>query len=217
MIRRSTIVYIVLLLVLVGAYYFLKNRPETTSGAEATTTAVPTSVEISYLFPAEDGTPSSIRMEAKAGETVEVARDAENAWVLIEPAKTKADQASAEAAASQITTIQVLDSVPEDVAPADVGLEVPEYVLTIKFTSGTERTIAVGVITPSESGYYARDTAGKIVIVSKDAIDSLLGLLQNPPYAETPTPNPTPTETAAVPPASQTPEANALPSATATP
>src|SRR5512138_341759 len=216
MIRRSTIVYIVLLLVLLGAWYFLKNRPEATADAEATITAQPTSVEISYLFPAEDGTPSSIRMEAKTGETVEVARDAENAWVLVEPAKVKADQASAEAAASQITTIQVLDSVPEDVAPADVGLEVPEYVLTIKFTSGTERTIAVGVVTPSESGYYARDAAGKIVIVSKDAIDSLLMLLQNPPYAETPTPSPIPTETATASSASQTPEVDALPSATAT-
>ena len=85
--------------------------------------------------------------------------------------------------------MSVLDSVP-DVDPKIVGLEIPEYVLTIKFTSGVERTIDVGVITPTESGYYVRDAAGKIVIVGRSAIDSLLGLLDNPPYLETLTPLP---------------------------
>ena len=128
----------------------------------------------------------------KQGETVEVARDAENAWTVIQPIEAKADQGAAEAAASQITTMQHFGQCPRNVDPKIVGLEVPEYVLTIKFTSGAERTVDIGVITPTESGYYVRDTEGKIVIVSRSAIDSLLGLLQNPPYLETPTPSPTP-------------------------
>jgi hypothetical protein len=213
MIRRSTVVYIVLLLGLVGAYYFLKNRPPA-ADAEPTETAVAVpSAEIKYLFPAEAGTPSGIRIESKSGEAVEVARDAENAWVLVQPEKAKADQGGAEAAASQATTIRIVDSVP-DVDLKVVGLEVPEYVLTITFTSGGKQTVDVGTVTPSETGYYARDAAGKVVIVSKDAIDALLGMLKNPPYAETPTPSPTPatTETPAV----QTPEA-VTPSSTATP
>ncbi len=85
--------------------------------------------------------------------------------------------------------MRILDTVP-DVDPGIVGLEDPEYVLTIKFTSGGERTVDVGVITPSESGYYVRDAEGEIVIVSRSAIDALLGLLTNPPYLETPTPLP---------------------------
>jgi hypothetical protein len=94
--------------------------------------------------------------------------------------------------------MRILDSV-SDIAPEIVGLEVPEYVLTIKFTSGVERTVDVGVITPTESGYYVRDAAGQVVIVSRSAIDSLLGVLDNPPYLETP------------------PEAGTLPSETAVP
>jgi hypothetical protein len=184
MIRTSTVVYLVLLLALVGAYLYLRNRPQPADielTAEPLTEAAPV-----YLFSAEDGTPTSIRLEAKSGETVQVARDAENAWALREPVEAAADQAAAEAAASQITTMRVLDAVP-DVDSEIVGLEVPEYVLTIEFTDGGERTVDVGVITPTESGYYVRDTDGKVVIVSRSAIDALLGLLDNPPYLETPT------------------------------
>ena len=200
MIRPSTVVYLVLLLGLVGAYFYLKNREQP---AEIELTVEP-SAEITYLFTAEDGTPSSIRLESKAGETVEVARDADNAWALTQPIEAKADQGAAEAAASQVTAMRILDTVP-DVNPEIVGLEVPEYVLTIKFTSGMERIVDVGVITPTESGYYVRDSAGKVVIVSRDAIDPLIGLLDNPPYLETPTPLPA------------TLEAGTPPSETATP
>ncbi len=188
MIWRSTVVYIVLLLALVGAYYFLNYRAKTVD-AKATPTAEP-SAAITYLFPAEAGTPSSIRVESKSGKIVEVARGADKAWALTQPVEAKADQASAEAAASQATTLRVLDSVP-GVDPKVVGLEVPEYVLTIKFTNGTEQTVDIGNVTPTQNGYYTRDLAGKIVIVSKDAVDALVGLLDNPPYAETPTPGPT--------------------------
>ena len=64
--------------------------------------------------------------------------------------------------------------------------------------------VEIGVITPTESGYYVRK-ADKILIVSRSAIDSLLGLLTNPPYLETPTPAPV------------TPEADTPSSESATP
>ena len=184
MIRRSTVVYIVLLLVLAGVYYYLNNREQP---AEIELTVEPTSgVAQEYLFTAEEGTPTSIRIESKSGETVEVARGEDNAWTLIQPVEAEADQGAAEAAASQVTTMRIVDTVP-DLDPGIIGLDDPEYILTLKFTSGGQRTVDVGVITPTESGYYVRD-ADKILIVSRSAIDALLGLLTNPPYLETPTP-----------------------------
>jgi hypothetical protein len=192
MIRRPTVVYIVLLLVLAGAYLYLNNREQP---AEIDLTLEP-GTEVApeaYLFTAEEGTPTSIRIESNAGEMVEVARGEDNAWALTQPDEAKADQASAEAAASQVTAMRILDTVP-DVDPEIVGLQDPKYVLTVKFTNGGERTVDVGVITPTESGYYVRDTTDKIVIVSRSAIDALLGLLTNPPFLETPTPAPVTSE-----------------------
>ena len=182
--RQSTVIYLLLFLVLVGAYYYLNNREQP---ADIALTVEPGS-EISYLFTAEDGLPTSIRIESKAGDTVEVARNAENAWALILPIEATADQGMAEAAASQVTTMQILDRLP-DIDPEIVGLTDPEYILVIKFTSGVERNVKIGVITPTESGYYVQNADGQIVIVSKSSVDALLGLLNNPPYLETPTPS----------------------------
>ena len=182
--RRSTVVYLVLLLVMAGVYYYLNNREQP---PDITVTLEPES-QVSYLFTTDDGLPASIRIEAKTGETVEVARSADEAWALILPVEAKADQAATEAAASQVTTLRILDNVP-DIEPEIVGLSVPEYTLTIRFTSGVERKAEIGVITPTESGYYVRNADGEIVIVSKSSLDSLLGLVTNPPYLETPLPS----------------------------
>ena len=183
--RQSTVIYLVLFLIVIGAYYYLNNREQS---ADIALTLEPTT-EVSYLFTAEDGLPTSIRIESKTGEIVEVARNAENAWMVILPSEATADQASAEAAASQVTTMQILDRLP-DIDPEIVGLTEPEYNIVVKFTSGVERNVKIGVITPTESGYYVQNIDGKTVIVSKSSVDALLGLLNNPPYLETPTPSP---------------------------
>lgn len=215
MIRRPTVVYIVLLLALAGTYYYLNHRGKP---ADIEATAEPSSeVAQAYLFTAEDGTPSSIRIESKAGHTIEIARGADNAWTVTQPIEAKADQGAAEAAASQITSMSILDTVPQ-IDPKIVGLETPEYVLTVKFSNEGERTVDIGVITPTESGYYVRDAEGKVIIVSRSAIDSLLGLLDKPPYLETLTPSPIPpTATLTPPPASQTPPPGTPSDVTATP
>ena len=184
--RRSTVVFLLLLLVLAGVYYYLNNREQP---ADITVTLEPES-EASYLFTAEDGLPTSIHIEAKTGEKVEVARGADDAWALILPIEAPADQAAAEAASSQVATLRILDSVP-DIDPEIVGLSIPEYTLTVQFTSDVERKAEIGVVTPTESGYYVRNEKGEIVVISKSSLDSLLGLLTNPPYLETPLP-PTP-------------------------
>ena len=209
--RRSTIIFLLLFVIAAGAYYILNNRKQA-EPVDVQVTSEPTS-EVAFLFDATDGVPTSIRIESKAGEVVEVARNTENVWALILPIEASADQGMAEAAASQVTTMLVQDQIP-NVDLEVVGLKSPEYVLTIKFTSGTERKVEVGVITPSEGGYYVRNEAGEILIVSRDSVDSLLGMLTNPPYAATPTPSPVATET---PLPSPTPEAVATETATPQP
>lgn len=209
--RRSTVVSLLLLLVMAGIYYYLNNRE---GSADVAPPTMESESQISYLFTAEDGLPTSIRIEAMTEEKVEIARDAEGAWVLMFPIEAKADQGSAEAAASQVTTMRILDRVP-DVEPEIVGLEVPEYTLVIQFGRAVERKAEFGVITPTESGYYVRTDSGEIVIVSKSSVDSLLALLATPPYLETPTPSPIPATGTPLP-ASRTLEAGTLPAETPT-
>jgi hypothetical protein len=214
--RRSTVVFVLLFLAMAGAYYYLKNREQPTDTADIAVTLEP-QAETAYLFNPEDGVPNSIRLEAQTGEVVELARnaDAENAWVVKRPFEAAADQGSSEAAASQVTTISITNSVP-NVDPKDVGLDVPQYKLVVQFSNGVERIAQIGVLTPTETGYYALKD-GEIVIVNRSGIDALITLLTNPPYAETLTPSPIPPTVTDTPLPSLTPEPGTPAGETATP
>ena len=213
--RRSTLVFVLLFAVIAGAYFYLRNRSQKTQTADIAITP-DTLTETKYLFTAEDGVPSRIRLEAQTGEVIELERDAnaQNAWVVKQPIAAAADQASAEAAASQVTTISITSSVP-NVQPKDVGLDVPQYKLVVDFPNNVERIAEIGVLTPTENGYYTLKD-GEIIIVNRSGIDALVGMLTNPPYAETLTPSPIPPTATQTPLPSNTPKPT-TPRETATP
>ncbi len=189
--RRSTVIVLLLFVLSVGAYYLIKYRKEA-APADMTTTPEATT-QVAFLFDAAEGVPTSIHIESKDGKIVEVARNADNAWAILKPVEAAADQASAESAASQVTAMRVQDKI-QNVDLDIMGLKTPEYTITIQFSGGKERKAEVGVVTPSETGYYVRNENGEIVVISKDSVDTLLGMLTNPPYAPTPTPEVSATE-----------------------
>jgi hypothetical protein len=213
--RRSTIIYVLLLALTIGAYYYLKNREAPAEETPEIAFTFEPAPEIEFLFPANMGSPIRIRLEAKTGEVVELARNEENAWVLIQPLDVAAEQYAAEAAMSQVVTIQVMEKL-SGIAASDIGLDAPEYTLTVTFEDNVQRIVRVGVVTPSGTGYYAL-VENEIVIISKSAMDALIGLIANPPYAETLTPSPTLAETETPLPASETPVSASEPAATLTP
>ena len=109
--------------------------------------------------------------------------------MLIQPIETEANQGSAEAAASQLTSLRIV-SKPE-VAPVDAGLVQPSYTMKVELTGGTVKTVRIGDLTPTESGYYTSvDDSNEVLIISKTGLDALLMLVTSPPYANTPTPAP---------------------------
>ena len=72
-----------------------------------------------------------------------------------------------------------------------LGLAVPAYTIDLGFVNGTTHKIEVGVLTPTSSGYYVRFDGGKIYVIEKSGIDSLVNLLTSPPFPATATPVPT--------------------------
>jgi len=181
MIRRPTWILLIILLILVGAAWYLSRAEVEQAGA------TPTPAKL-YLFTAEDGLVSSIKIESKAGEVVVVTRGADGMWFIAQPEQGDADQGLAESAATQMTTLQVLTEL--EIEPGTVGLKPAAYTVTVGFTSAKERTFLVGDLTPTDSGYYVQKDDGRMVIVGRYGIDALLNLLTQPPYASTPTPLP---------------------------
>jgi hypothetical protein len=185
MVRRSTWFALVVLAALIGFAVYLRKG----GGAASVETLTPPTAESQKLFDPKEGIPTSIAIVSAAGSSVDFELENHN-WVVKKPFEGAADFGQAEAAATQVTALQNLGNV--DVAPADVGLAKPAYAMTVSLTGGSRHTLTVGDKTPSGAGYYARLDEGKVLIVSADGIDSLVGLLASPPYQETLTPSPVP-------------------------
>ena len=183
--KRTTWIALVIFLALVGLMFYLNQR-ETTTPEEAEATPV---APVEYLFGETDGLPTSIDIKSETGEQVVIARNDAGEWVLEQPIETEADQASAEAAASQLTTLRIV-SRPE-VAPADAGLTQPSYIMIVELSGGTVKTVRIGDPTPTDSGYYANvNESDEVLIVGKTGLDALLTLVTSPPYLSMPTPTP---------------------------
>jgi hypothetical protein len=195
----ATWITVIIFAALIGLAVYLNQRAATPD-AEATPSAA-----VTYVFTSEDGLPNSIEVKPLDGEPVRLARNEENAWMLELPEKAEADQGLAEAAATQISSLRILDGI--DLAPDILGLEDPAYVITIKFTGGSEHVLEVGDKTPTNNGYYVRVDNEKTVIVALSGIESLLNLASSPPYLNTPTPTAIPpTETPLPPTGTNTPK-----------
>ncbi len=188
MVRRQTWILLVLFLALAGFAIYQKYNPSTPKpDKDATPTATIAPVE--FLFSAQEGVVTSILIESREGESIGVER-AGTAWSVTKPFEAAADPTSVEAAASQVTALTVLARL--DLDPAAAGLKVPAYTITIGFSSGKFFIAQIGDETPTESGYYVRKDDGSVLVISRDGIDALLGLLLYPPFLETPTPTKSP-------------------------
>lgn len=193
--QAGTWISILMLAALVGLAFYLNREKEKTGAEDATPT-----LETSYIFTAADGIVSSIEVKPAEGETVKIARNAENAWTVILPIEIEANQGMAEAAATQLTALPISSQIEDGKSPAIFGLETPAYIITIEFKNGAKHTLEVGDTTPTNSGYYVRVDKGKMMITDLSGIDALLQIGFFPPYLNTPTPTSLPPTATPVPP-----------------
>jgi hypothetical protein len=179
---------------LIGFTIYLKREKDKAGTAEATPVSGTTA-----LFNAEDGIVSSIEIKPVDGNAVKIARNAESVWAIELPSAAEANQGLAEAAASQVSALQVLSQIDGGKSPSIFGFDKPAYTITIEFKGGKARTLEVGDATPTNSGYYVRIDKDKMAITDLSGIDSLLQLVSFPPYLNTPTPTSLPSTTTPVP------------------
>jgi hypothetical protein len=209
--RRNTLILLIILVILIGLSVYLSNQ-KSKQAAQATPTA-----GTAFLFTVNDGVPNDIKISDSTGQSVEINRSTNDAWGLLAPTVTAADQGSVGAALSQINALRIMNNV--ELGLDVVGLDKPSYVINISYPSAKAHKLLVGSVTPIQNGYYVQLDGSQVQIVDKQGLDSILGLLTNPPYAATltpiasatstsepatPTPNPTNTSSATMAPATST-------------
>ena len=181
--KRSTLLLLGIFLALAGLVFYLRQQDITPEEATEIATAEPSE----FLLAETDSIPTSISIRSKEGQQVVLIRNEEGVWVLEKPVKTEANQGSAEAAATQLTSLRILSH--PNVAPDVVGLIPGDYSISVKLSSNAEKTVRIGDPTPTGSGYYANiNNSNKVIILSKSGVEALLILLASPPFANTPMP-----------------------------
>jgi len=170
------------LLALIGFSFYLRDR-QTKDLAAATPTK-----GMATLLNSGEGTPTMIKVESSAGDVVEFSRDESGTWVLNSPKEMPADQASAQAAATQLGALKVLSTV--QLGADIIGLDHPQYTVTVAIGNSVRRQLLVGSATPINDGYYSQLDSGAYQVVDKIGLDAIIGLLASPPYQQTPTPQP---------------------------
>lgn len=185
--KRSTWLLLLLFIASVGVFLYLKYRTTpNASTPEATPTLSPTNRK--YLFTDASSELTRIRIYDKQYHIVLLERPSGGLWTLSLPTAAPANQSQAEAAATQATGLEILDTLNPSVTADMVGLEFPVFTMKLTFQTTGEHTLEIGDKTPVGDGYYVCFDNGPIYIIGSSGIDAILNLLTSPPYLPTDTP-----------------------------
>ena len=180
MIRRSTLILVVVFLLALAGFLLL-NRQQEQAAAQVTPTAA-----VQPLFNVEASQLTGIQVADAAGREVRLERIS-GAWVLIDPAATATDTASVDSLASQLASLTVRSFIENPPAASATGLEPPAFTIRLQLEDGSRLTAEVGSETPTKSGYYVRLDDNRLAVVSTFSVDGITGVLDNPPIYLTPT------------------------------
>jgi hypothetical protein len=187
--RNLTIGLVAVFAVLV-LFVVLVQRPR-----DQAASATPTTRATEYLWALTADQVRGLRLEDRAnGRAVELAQDAAGVWTVVEPGPQAAEQNAAAAAVSGLTSLTLNATLTATTDLAPFGVLSPAYRLSVSLADGRTLAAAIGDKAPTGSTYYVlREGEAVVVTVNAFGLDSIIGLLDNPPLPPTATPEVTPT------------------------
>jgi hypothetical protein len=183
MIKRPTFILLVLLALVVIAYFVIKGKGLTPSAS-----FTPSATGNSYLITPSDGTLQVLRISNANNNIFQMQRDTGGTWVVTQPSSGPADQALAGAAETQVGALLIVTSLDNSLNLSDAGLSTPADTIELTFSNNLKHVVHIGNLTPTGSGYYVQYDGGNLFVVSQAGIDALLKLLTAPPFPATQTP-----------------------------
>lgn len=205
--RRSTIVLVVLFAAF-GLLYWYMQKPGNVI-KQALTTSTPTAPQpLSDLIKPEQGQVSQISVQSADGKTVTLKKSG-GIWLIATDHEAPANQDSAEMIAQSISSLRMVATLEKAPDLAAIGLSSPVYTVSLVLSDGSPYIFKIGAATVTGSGYYVQANDGSLVVIDKNAIDTLTSLIVDPPFLQTATPSPAP--------ATETPASTTLPETTSTP
>ncbi len=186
MLRRNTLILLAVFAVLLIVAILIQRAPPPAPEAAPT---FPPPPQLLFNIAVEDIT--RVRLEDDQQNVLELAQDADGNWALIEPPEKEVDETKTGPVLNQLTALRIVSTFDEITDLDIVGLEDPAYTIAVTLADGEQLIADFGVQSPTGSGYYAQTESDALVLVDKYGLELVLGLLENPPIPNTPTPSPT--------------------------
>jgi hypothetical protein len=169
-----------------GLYALLVQVPKDRAAANATPTA-DTTPRVVWVTTADQV--NRLRLaEPATGRSVAVSKDAQGVWTVTEPMAGPADANTLLSVTANAAALSVSGVVTTTTDLAPFGVLEPQYTLEVGLADGQTLKAAIGVPAPVGGYYLLREGDTNVMVVSNFALDSLVALLDTPPYAPTPTP-----------------------------
>ena len=189
MVKKSTLILLIIAVVLVGAYVLLQNQGSldfNSHSDEPTATPLPRFIQL------EASNLASLKLTRPEKEDLMISKSADGRWQINVPGASITEGNIAQIM-TEFNAIQVKQQLNLDLDLTTLGLNNPQYIFTLTQGDGTQHIIKIGNANPLNTDYYAQLDAGAPVLVSQGSIDNIVSTLES--AATTPTPTPAPTVT----------------------
>jgi hypothetical protein len=183
MIKRNTLILLAVMIIMIGGFILLDQKGWVDFAMKKDQTPTPSPL----LFDMDTNNVDSVSYNTVNSNKVVIQRTEDNNWSM----DFKGGIVTAgivEQIISNLNSLKpiaVLEIAPEGSA---TGLDDPTHILSIKLINGIEHVIKIGNINPLQSGFYVQIDFGKVVLINKGSIESLLAIIQNAQYPLSPTP-----------------------------
>jgi hypothetical protein len=184
MIRKSTLIFIILCILLGGLAIGFQQGWFEKSSAISTPTSTPTLLD---TFPVENL--ATITVSENNSVTLELNRTAGHTWDVLQPSSIPVDAGKVEQLLSALYALAPISQVTADTPLESLGIFPGSRNLTLSDNSGRKMVLKPGGPTPTGNSYFMQVDNQIPVVISKFGYEELEGFLSlSALQAATPTP-----------------------------
>lgn len=189
MVKKNTLILLIVAVVLVGAYFLLKSQDKLnfrSSSAEPTATPLPKFISL------DSASIMSIKLSRPETDDLLIIKDSSGNWQINVP-DAIVTAGNVEEIVSEFNAIQTEQLLSLDLDLTSIGLDNPQFTFTFNLNDGTQKVVKIGNANPLNTDYYAQLDAGAPVLISQGSINNIISVFESAATPPTPTPAPTST------------------------
>ena len=189
MVKKSTLILLIIAIILVVAYVWLQNQGSLDFSSHSDE---PTATSLPHFIRLESSNLVLLKLTRPEQEDLIISKSEDGGWQINVPGASVTEGNIAQIVA-EFNAIQVKQQLNLDLDLTTLGLDNPQYSFTLTQGDGTQHIIKIGSANPLNTDYYAQFDASAPVLVSQGSIDNIVSIIES--AATPPTPTPAPAET----------------------